>query len=116
MAHHRNAGLDEVADRLERRTRALDLDRFGASLFHQPNRGVKCRTGSTMHLSEGYIRREQGVFDAAADAACHEDHLVEGDRNSIGLALDHHRRGIPDEDDVKLGGILDCREAGVIGG
>ena len=116
MAHHRDAGVDDRLRARDRCAAALELDRVGAAVLHEPN-GVRHRL-----LVRGLVRAERHVGDderplrAARHPLRHEQDLVERDGHRRLAAVHDHAGRVADEDQVDAGGVGEPRARRVVGG
>src|SRR5690625_4350502 len=114
MAHHGDAGCDEVTDGLCDLRAALKLHRVAAALREEtpsvPHRELEAR----LIAHEREIDDDMRVAAAPSDRGAMVDHLLHAHGERRITALDDHPERVTDEQDIYPGVVEDTREGRVI--
>ena len=112
VGHDRDAGRGQGGDLRRHRPAALELDRVGPALLHEPGGRLQRLLGAGLVGPERHVSDHERVLDAARDGADEHQHLLDGDRNRClvgedvvagGVAHEQHRdAGLVEN----LGGVL----------
>ena len=114
MADNGDLGCDECLDQLN--ARALDLDRFSASLFHKADSVSDGVSHRPVIAAERHIGNHESATHGAAHGARVVQHLVDGDGKSVFLAEHDHGERVADEDQIHAGLVDQARGRVVVRG
>ena len=94
MAHDGDAGLDHAPDGRDASTAALEFYRVSAGFLQNAAGVANGLVIIDLIAEEGHIDNHQGPIGSAGNHTAVVDHLVEGDGQAIGQALNHHSQRI----------------------
>jgi len=116
VAHDGDTRLDDGLDGACAALAALELDRLGLALLHQPaGVGQRLLRGDLVG-HEGQIDGEVGALQPSRHAGSVVDHVFEGDAQGVGVALDHHAQAVTHQHHVHPGRVGQAGHGVVIGG
>ncbi len=116
VAHDGDVGAGDGGDGGGAADAAFELDGVGAALFDEAAGAFEGLLRADLVAHEGQVGDDEGAADAAGDDAGVVDHLVEGDGERVGLALDDHAEGVADEEAVDAGDVEESGGGVVVGG
>ncbi len=114
MAHNRHAGADDGANRFLHRDAAFELDRLGAGFLEKAPGVAQRLVLADLIGHERHIADDQSALTPAHHQAGVVDHLVHGDGESIGAALDDTAQGVADQQHLDAGFVENPREGIVV--
>ena len=115
MAQHRYAARRQEGHGLGHVPAAFELDPGRAGLDHDPGGVAKGLLRRFLVAAKGQVDDDTGLRGDAGDRGAVGDHLVQGDREGVRRAVEHHAEGVADQDEVHMG-IQQPRHGATVGG
>ena len=116
VSDDRNAGAGDRADAFGLIAAALELDRTGAALFDQANRGAQRVFVADLVGAEGHVGHDVRARRSARDGLRVVDHAFQRDRRRFVEAENDVADAIADENDVDAGALDELAERRVVRG
>ena len=109
VRHHRDAGRHDAADLLGAAHAALELDRVGAGLLHEAERGVQRLVGPGLVRAERHVGDDERALHGAGDGAGQRDEVVDRHRQRRVVAEHVVAGRVADEQEVDARPVEDRR-------
>ena len=100
MGHHRNATIDDEADRFSHVPPAFKLHRARAGFGHKPGRVAKGLRRAFFVAGEGHVHDHQGAIQPTRHRAAMQDHHFHRDVQRRGHAVQDHPDAVAHQNQI----------------